>query len=95
MFSSTSSSEVAYDFSPCTAYGIRYFHNAWCPSPVVAERSEATNLDDGSPLGFVCNASAYCREHRRARHGGFQRWLIVEGISVKADKTGKESKGRA
>ena len=37
----------------------------------------------------VSTASAYCREHRRARHGWFQRWLIVEGISIKAEKTGK------
>jgi len=43
----------------------------------------------------VSNASMYCREHQRARHGRFQRWLIVEGISVKVDKTGKESRGRA
>jgi len=39
----------------------------------------------------VSTASAYCREHRHAWHGWFQRWLNVEGISVNADKTRKES----
>ena len=43
----------------------------------------------------VSNASAYCRKHQRVWHGWFQNWLIVEGISVKADKTRKESRGRA
>ena len=28
-------------------------------------------------------------KHRRTRHGWFQRWLVVERISVKAGKTGK------
>ena len=36
----------------------------------------------------VGTASAYCPEQRRAR-------LIVDGISVKTDKTVKESRGRA
>ena len=35
----------------------------------------------------VSTASAYCLEQRRAR-------LIVDGISVKRDKTVKESRGR-
>ena len=45
------------------------------------------------PLRFIkeCNkvstASAYCLEQRRAR-------LIVDRISVKTDKTVKESRGR-
>jgi len=36
----------------------------------------------------VSTASAYCLEQRCAR-------LIVDGISVKTDKTVKESRGRA
>ena len=36
----------------------------------------------------VSTASAYCLEQRRAR-------LIVDGISVKTDKTVKERRGRA
>ena len=38
-------------------------------------------------------ACVYCHEHRRARYGWFRRWLIVEGISVKADRKRKQGQG--
>ena len=52
------------------------------PSRFIKERNKVSNI------------STYCREHWHVQHGWFPKWLIVEGISVKADKTRKESRGR-
>jgi len=38
----------------------------------------------------VSTASAYCRKHRHAQHGWSQRWLIVDGISVKSRQDQKK-----
>ena len=42
-------------------------------------------------IKLVLHLHNYCCEHRCTWHGWFQRWLIVEGISVKADKTRKKT----
>ena len=64
-----------------------YIYMCALPAPrhasIIKERNKVIN-----ERNKVSTASAYYLEQRRAR-------LIVDGISVKRDKTVKESRGRA
>ena len=54
-----------------------------CHTSIIKERNKVIK-----ERNKVSTASAYCLEQRRVR-------LTVDGISVKTDKTVKESRGRA